>query len=280
MTKKTRLIAGSLTCLLGVSHAAVVELWDFEDGTNGQAFTPAGDANGTGGSTGVSGTLMRGWNTEFGPSWTSTTSANGGSFGMRAVNQDGYVTEGALHNWTSSSWTVELSVYFNDLSGWETMIGRDGSTIAENESDFYFQRMGDGSGLFRLNYVDNDDNRWILPSTTVPVTGTWYGMAAVVDGVAGTISLYLDDGSGYALESQLTGLTGDLGIKDSGLNWTFSRGWYGGGFVDHTDATYDNIRFSDTALPTSELIAVNPVPEPAASALLVLGSLALLRRRR
>jgi hypothetical protein len=280
MTKKTTMIAGSLTCLLGVSQAAVVELWDFEDGTDGQAFTPAGSPNGTGGSTGANGTLMRGWDTFNGPSWTSTTSVNGGSLGMRAVNQDGYLTEGSLHNWSSSSWTVELSVNFNDLSGWETMIGRDGSTIAENESDFYFQRMGDGSGLFRLNYVDNDNNRRILPSTKVPVTGTWYGMAAVVDGAAGTISLYLDDGSGYALDSQLTGLTGDLGLKNSALNWTFSRGWYAGGFVDHTDASYDNIRFSDTALAPSELIAVNPVPEPAASALLGLGCLALLRRRR
>ena len=40
-----------------------------------------------------------------------------------------------------------------------------------------------------------------------------------------------------------------------GLNWTFGRGWYNGGFVDHIDGRMDNIRFSDVALPNEDLIS-------------------------
>lgn len=290
LSKKVIVAAGTMSALVGASQGAVIEFWDFEDGTAGSAFTPAGTGNGSGGSTGVNGTLMRGWDATYGGYFTSTTLPNGGNISAEFNNQDGYVTEGALHNWSSPNWTLELSVNFDDLGGWETMVGRDGSTVGSPESDFYFQVAGNtgdaDSGQFRLNYVDNDGARHVLVSNTTLQEGVDYGLAAVIDSDAGSISLYVDSGSGYALDAQATDLSGDLGIANTGLNWTFSRGWYNGGFGDHTDASYDNIRFSDTALSAGDMIGisevqVSAVPEP--SGVLALGLLfgaSMLTRRR
>jgi len=50
------------------------------------------------------------------------------------------------------------------------------------------------------------------------------------------------------------------------LNWTFGRGWYNGGFVDHIDGRMDNIRFTTGALAKEDLIPL-AAPPPAPSGL-------------
>lgn len=281
-------------------NAAVVESWDFENATSPAAaggvptdgfwFTdtqaPRSEASGSNGSLGVNGTLIRGFNEVFGPQFDSdVVNPNGGSFSMDTVDDsgDGYVTEGALHNWSASDWTLQMHVYFDDMGTWETLAGRDGSTVASPESDFYFQKMGDGSGQWRINYVASDDTRHILVGNTVMQAGQWYGLAVVADSTAGTLTLYVDNGSGYSQDGQLTGLTTDLGIKSSALGWTFARGWYNGGFGDHIDGRLDNIQFDDTALASGDLLSLG-IPEPSS---IMLGSLACVaaglggaRRRR
>lgn len=270
--------AASVSC-----HATTIAFWNFEGGAANQPFTPIGQPNGSGGAVDTAnGILMRGWNDFYGPSFTTTTSPNGGSLAMSNADnhQDGYVTEGALHNWSPTAWTIECTVYLEEIGGWDTMIGRDGSSQGEPESDFYLVNNGIDD-KFRINLDTVGGQRWILDGNYTVATNTWYAIAARSDGQ--TLSLWLDNGTGYQQVGSL-----DISAQSIAQNalpgtantWTFGRGWYNGGFVDHIDGRMDNIRFSDVALAPQDLIPLNPVPEPAATALLALGGLALLRRRR
>jgi hypothetical protein len=258
------------------ANAAAVAYWNFEDGSAGESFTPTGEPNGSGGSVDtVNDILMRGWNTTYGPSFTSTTAPNGGSLAMRNNIQDGYVTEGAIHNWSPAQWTIETTVNLNVVSGWKTLIGRDGSTVSSGESDFYLQKNG-ATGMFRVNLITAGDERVAFDGNFTIQAATWYGLAIRSDGT--TLSMWLDDGSGYQEIGSADYSGTNNALKGSALNWTFGRGWYNGGFVDHIDGSMDNVRFSDTALAPQDMIAL--VPEPSAAALLALGSVTMLRRRR
>jgi hypothetical protein len=282
MKNPTRFSISSFAALLLLalpSHAATIAHWDFEDGTAGQSFTPDGDPNGSGGSVDTaSGILMRGWNTSFGPSFTASTAPNGGSLAMRNNSQDGYVTGGALHNWAPEVWTIEATVSLVSLAGWRTVIGRDGSSVASPESDFYLQNNGIDN-KFRVNLVTASGERVVFDGNYNIQTDAWYALALRSDGV--TLSMWLDDGSGYQMigsQNYLGASPADNALRASNHTWTFGRGWYNGGFVDHINGSMDNIRFSDTALAPSEMIAL--VPEPTSTLLAALGGLALLRRRR
>jgi len=264
-------------------QSATVALWDFEDGVDGQAFTDfdGGAANGSGGSVDtVNGTLIRGWDNYWGPGWTSIPT--GLAMNNADNHQDGYVTEGALHNWAPTAWTIEATVYLEEIAGWETLIGRDGSSQAESESDFYLVNNGIDD-KFRINYDSAGGTRWVLDGDYGVQVNTWYALAAVSDGV--TLSMWLDDGSGYASVGSLdisAQSVADNAFPVSALNWTFGRGWYGGSFVDHIDGKMDNIRFSDVALASGDLIALDSllVPEPSTLALAGFGLLGMLMARR
>ena len=263
--------------LASYSSAATIAMWDFEDGVDGQAFTPSGDANGSGGSVDTANSiLMRGWDSYYGPSFTSATSDHTGLAMSNAdSHQDGYVTEGALHNWSPTAWTIEATVYLESIAGWNTLIGRDGSSQSEPESDFYLTNNGIDD-KFRINIDTTGGQRWILDGDYTVETDTWYAVAAMSDGE--TLSMWLDDGTGYQMVGSLditSQTVAENALPDTALNWTFGRGWYNGGFVDHIDGRMDNIRFSDEALASSALIPLNVVPEPSSLVLLGIAGLGL-----
>lgn len=274
--------------------AETVAYWNFEDGTAGAEFTPAGSEPGTGGSADVvTGTLARGYDVAYGAEYTDQTPPLGddlamnlviGGDGAEDVTSDAYITEGPLFNWSPSAWTIETSVYLRNIDGFRTMIGRDGSSQAEPESDFYLANNGIDN-QFRINYDTVGGQRWVLdgqPEGGVQAD-TWYGVAARSDGA--TLELLIDDGSGFEVVSSLdisAQTAADNALIPAEFNWTLGRGWYNGGFVDHVDGIMDNVRFSDEAVATGDLLAIGAVvPEPTtAGLLLALGGLGLARRRR
>ncbi|GHC66799.1 LamG-like jellyroll fold domain-containing protein [Roseibacillus persicicus] len=273
-----------------LAHSAVVEYWDFENGTAGP-LTPAGEPSGSGYAEGLNGNRIHGWDSAGGAGYTTDTSPNGGALGLSSANQDGYIFSGdtgeTLLGWTSPNWTLEMHARIDDLNGWETLFARMGSSYGAAESDLYFQRRGDqgANGQFRLNYVPNmsgsatNADRLVLNSTISLTQSTWYGIAVSADSTTGTISMFIDDGSGYALDSQLTGLSGDLGVTPGTDNYAFFRDYYNGGQSNNTTGVIDNVRFSDSALEAGDLIPL-AIPEPTSSLLGSFGLLALLRRRR
>ena len=278
--QKACLVAGIAFATIS-SSAATVAFWDFESGVAGQPFNPASGGGGAGSLDSANGILMRGWSDFYGPGYTSATSPNGGNIAMNNADnhQDGYVTEGALHNWGATAWTIETHVYLDEIAGWETLIGRDGSSQAEAESDFYLANNGIDD-KFRINFDSVGGQRWVLDGNYNVQINTWYALAARSDG--STLSLWLDDGSGYAQIGSLdisSQSAAQNALPATMLNWTFGRGWYGGSFVDHIDGRMDNIRFSDEALSPSQLIPLT-VPEPSMLALGGLGAAMMFIRRR
>ncbi len=251
------------------AQGVTVAHWDFEDGVDGLSFSedPDGGSVDT-----VGGVTMFGYDDYWGPSWTSATSDGTGLAMNNADNhQDGYTTgagAATLNAWSPSTWTIETHVYLDEISGWETLIGRDGSSQAEPASDFYLSNNGIDD-QFRIDIDTVGGERWVLdgePAGGV-LTNTWYGLAARSDGV--TLSLWLDDGfTGYQqigsldISSQSVADNALAAVEADGTtvhNWTFGRGWYNGGFVDHIDGKMDNIRFSDVALDSGDLIPLEVV---------------------
>lgn len=256
---------GEQTAETRATTQGTLAFWNFEDGVNGRAFTPAGSANGTGGSVDIAnGTLMRGYDANLGPSWTSATPPNGGSLAMSNADnhQDGYVTEGPLHGWSPTAWTIECTVFLEEISGWKTLLGRDGSSQGDTQSDFYLQKNGIDN-KFRINIDTVGGQRWILDGNYTAQANTWYALAARSDG--STLSLWLDDGTGYKQIGSLdisSQSVAQNALPGTTLNWTFGRGWFNGGLVDKIDGRMDNIRFTTGALAPAQLItrsALTPV---------------------
>ena len=168
-----------------------------------------------------------------------------------------------------------------ETNGWKTIIGRDGSSQAEPESDFYLSSNGIDN-KFRVNIDTVGGTRWILDGDVVARPNRWYGLAVTSDGQALTMYIDMGDGSGYTSVGSLdmsAQTIAENALGQNGSNWTFGRGWYNGSFVDHINGYLDDVRFSDVALGAEDLIGVQ-IPEPATMALLGFGALVMLRKRK
>ena len=260
------------------AYGATVAHWDFEEGTPGVSLAAAGGALDITGN----GNTMWGYDDYWGPGFTSVTPTS--SVGLRNADyhQDGYTVGAPVNSWSPTTWTIELAVRLNDVSGWKTMIGRDGAThdqdasgTAGPESDFYLSNNGIDD-RFRINFDTVGGVRYILDSSILPVANKWYGLAVTCDGT--TLTMYVDEGyHNYVSVGSLTlDPLNDNAMAQINQNWTFGRGWYNTWYVDHIDGYMDDIRFSDVALAPGDLIGI---PEPATLILLGLGALVMRRKK-
>jgi alpha-N-arabinofuranosidase len=240
------------------ARAATIAHWDMEDGTEGAALSSMPDG-GTVDS--VNGSVMRGYSSTYGPSFSDETSTGSGLSAYCNGSQDGYTTSAAINAWSPDIWTIEMSVRLNDISGWETLIGRDGSSNGDSESDLYLQK-NNVDGAFRINYETVTGQRWILDGDFAVEAGQWYHLAVTSDGA--TLTMYCDklDGAGYQVIGSLdisSQTPAENALAASGDNWTFGRGWYNGRFTDYITGYFDNVRFSDAVLTPHEFLGYNPV---------------------
>lgn len=188
------------------------------------------------------------------------------------------------------TWTIEASVSFRTTGGWQTFVGKDGFQVATNGGDMaaaslYFQKVGDGTQLFRLNFVDAAGNTHIANSTTTAVVGDWYHLAATSDG--SWLRLYVNGVEEKAVDLSGSANSAMVALDESAFegtgttvpySWSLARGMYNDGHGDRLDGYLDDVRISDLALSPSEFLFI---PEPSTLVLLGLGGmLAALRRRR
>ncbi len=238
--------------------AATIAHWDFEDGVDGVAFS----AMPAQGSVDIAnGIVMFGYDSTWGPAFSSDTLDGFGLCSRHNGSQDGYTVDAAINAWSPVTWTIEISAKLDHMSGWQTLIGRDGSSFSTQESDFYLQK-NSVDGAFRLNMAAVDGSRYILDSSLVPEAGRWYRLVLTSDGTV--ITMYVDalDGAGYQVVGSLT-MTGatpaDNALAATNYNWTFGRGWFNGSFTDRITGNLDNVRFSDVVLSPEQFLGYSPV---------------------
>ncbi len=260
-------LAICLTAFLAIcacAQAATVLHYNFEDGTPNTPMNnyPETQQNGAIGTADLSGNgyHMHAWDDYWGPMFSQLrqTPTGVGLSAMHDGHRDGYTLADGIRLWSPSRWTIELSFKLDSVSGWLTLIGRDGAAQYNGQdidaaAAFYIQKSGD-NGAIRVNFATVSGERIWVDSSLFPVPGQWYHFAVVVDG--DRIDMYADylDGNGFQ-EAGTHMLT--PGIDHSLLptgNWTFGRGWFGGNFVDHIAGNLDDIRFSNVPLTPDQFL--------------------------
>ncbi|MCP5537517.1 MAG: LamG domain-containing protein [Akkermansiaceae bacterium] len=243
------------------ANAALLLHYTYESGTisggtvNDQS--PGGTADGVrsgGGSFAVSTTAIEGTQ-----SLNNTTSI--------AINKgplDSTSNEATIASWYKGT---DSSGYFFD-QGQDRFV----SSVARNTASFAVWRGG--------TWYDSG------VSTSIIADDEWHHIAFVWshDGTDATATIYVDgtaiDWGGGATTKTLTG-KGKISLTNDGIG-AYQRLFSGntGATQDQLNGLFDDTRIYDTALSASEIASLAGVPEPSSAALLGLGGLALILRRR
>ncbi|MBN1818922.1 MAG: LamG domain-containing protein [Sedimentisphaerales bacterium] len=190
-----------------------------------------------------------------------------------------------LETITPAAFTIEASFKASDrVTGYYTIVGRDAAQVATENgalAALYFQAMPDRTLAIKFSDQDGYFHQ-AVSAAGIFVADQCYNMVGVSDG--STLSLYLNNKLIAQTDMTLSGSTDTAmaygtasgGDWEAGT-WSIGRGLYNSGHVDRWYGLLDEIRISDSALAPSEFLFV---PEPATMALLGLGSLAALRKRR
>ena len=288
-SKSFLLVGAAFGLALLPARAATIAYYDFSDGADGQEVNPTGSGSATGSMTvnggGDGSNGMVAWSLAASPNFTTSvvpatpypnTTAMSFAGGNDLYQQNPATSTLASTNFTDL--TIEAYVNFNNISGWQTFVGRDdngnpGSGTGAT-SLLYLAKSGANDG-FRVELITASNTSVQVNSTFVPTVGSWYHVAAVGDATAGTLTLYVD---GVSVGST-TGYDGLL--ANVANSWTLGRGQYAGNPADSINGYLDEVRISDAALAPSQFL--NAIPEPSACAALAgLAGLAIagLRRRR
>ncbi len=235
----------------------VIGYWDFEDGTPGALMNDTG-LTGQRGTVDLSGNdyHMYAWDDITGASFSAegVTPVGAGLSGRFDGLEDTYTDDAFIDNWSPAAWTIELAVKLDHLSGWQTLIGRDGSSSGTVKSDFYFQKE-DVSDRFRLDFYTVGGQRYMLDADFTVQAGQWYYLAAVSDG--STLTLYADklDGNGSQVVGALALNAGnDNALASPDAAWTLGRGWHNNNLVDQIAGNLDTVRFTGRALTPTEFL--------------------------
>lgn len=166
----------------------------------------------------------------------------------------------------TGSWTMEAVVNWNGtastLNGLMGQTGGNQIWLRESNGSFDYA-IGSGDAVASFGAID---------ISAAVADSQFHNIALVYDGAGGEVRAYLD---GVLLN---TNTDADIGTLGTLLNGTsdFRLGSYNGGSSEF-NGIMDQFRVSDTALTPAEFLAV---PEPSSTALLGLGGLALILRRR
>jgi hypothetical protein len=235
-----------LVLLLGIAAGTavadpnLVAWWEFDEGSG----SSAGDSSGYGNT----GTIN-------GATWVDD------QFGGKALSFDG-TDDGVVASVGSGSLamggdqlTIAAWIYPTSDSAWDRIVVRAGS--------YYFSRYNVSDPYNALYIMGSDPEGWSKSALGAVPLNTWTHVAFVYDG-SNAIS-YID-----FEYSNTTARTGNL------IN-TGDDVVIGGYDAEQFDGMIDDVRIYDRALTAGEIAAI---PEPATIALLGLGGLALLRKKR
>jgi hypothetical protein len=152
-------------------------------------------------------------------------------------------------NWVlGTSYTVEAWVNFSDLSGQDIICG--------SNSRWWLSRSLTDTGVSsgKFGFSANAGSWNSISSTTTPVVGVWYHVAATIS--SGTVSLYVNG---------VREATGSLSIATDNIDLLDIGNWNGGAFTYGTNGYISNLRLvkgsiiytgASFTVPTAPLTAV------------------------
>ena len=218
----------AINSLAATVNAGLGGYWKFDEGTG----TTTADASGNG----HVATL------QSSATWTT------GKIGSHALSLNGTPTSFAdvassVVN-TAQSFSVAAWVNLNSLSGFQTIVSLDGSSV----SAFFLQLKGD-TGTFAFTRLANDSTSsatTFASATIAPTIGTWYHLVGVYDASAKTLSLYVNG----SLQQTISYTSGWQGFGDT----IIGRGKYGGNPVDFVNGSIDEVHIYNTALSAKDAV--------------------------
>ncbi len=236
----------------------VVAHYRFEEGTVGSTASGAQDSSGGGRDMGeVIGSPTYSSNIPV-SLLPQTAEANDLSIDLSGGNYAIQGTDGdELSQVVFEDFTIEAWVRFNNVAGWQTIVGRDdrGRQNNNNDSLMYFQNAS-GSNVFRIVTYGVGGERYEINSGFVFQNNVWTHVAAVGDSQAGRITLYAN---GVEVASGADGFSG-LYQPDPATRWTIGRGQWGDNDAvgqsqgDWVNGDIDEVRFSNVALSPVEFL--------------------------
>lgn len=170
---------------------------------------------------------------------------------------------------TPAAWTVEAVFKAFDLTGNQTIVGRDGNNTDSSAALYLTTR---GTDL-AIAYTDIDGGLHNLQVAAGLLSNTWYTAAAASDGT--TLSLYLD-GSLIGTPLDLTETSTDTALQQGFGTWTVGEGMWGGSAADVFSGAIDEVAISNAALGPGTFV----IPEPATIGLIFLAGISSLLIRR
>jgi len=286
------LCAAAILTQAGLASANTVAYWNFEDGAANTYVPATGTADVSGnGNTLIPWTGDWDWYRANTPAATTPQTGAANTLSVQNANDWNAMKNTTLRTWNPAAWTIEAAFNTDRTGNYQTIVGRDsrGASSDANLSALYFAtRPG---GVMSIQFTDTAGNNWNINSAAgVVAANQWEAAAAVSDG--STLSLYLKNVTAGDLNYTLLGTLDISSSANSALSvgtgtgsdWvagdiTVGRGLWNGGHTDRVFGYIDDVRLSDTALSTSQLL-YSPVPEPGSMALAMLGGAGLLLWRR
>jgi hypothetical protein len=186
--------------------------------------------------TGFTGTLTNG------PAYSTL---GGGSLLLDASND--YIS--SLDPGLALPFTMSVWVYFNSLSGWQTIIGQD-TSISVPRGRFYFQRANANAvspnipGRITFSLIKSDGEVWAVNSQANPTTSTWINYTASIS--ATNMSLYQN---GVLQDS----LNGTFSLQAGTGPITYGVGWYDSILADYCNLNLGLVHIYNKALTASEV---------------------------
>jgi hypothetical protein len=179
----------------------------------------------------------------------------------------------------SGGWTIEASIMAQNLDAWQVWLGKDSNLSGPGDFQIKLNPFNDE---FFVEFRDSSDTVRSL-YTGVPATaGTWYDLVATADydGTDTTLSLYFKPSTVGIFGPPIVSTFAGGAFRNATGTWTIGRGMWDGGVTDFVQGGggIDEVRISSGALAPEQFLM--NVPEPSALALIGLGAMAMLRRRR
>lgn len=174
----------------------------------------------------------------------------------------------------ASSGVLSLSLWYRDPDAVvNTEIVWGNGVVSGKKPWIYVANGGSNDQKLVAEWPGTPNPQYLTSGNSVIVRDTWQHLVIVMDSNADTVKGYVN---------------GTLEINASGTNFTSEMGGHLGNVPNGTQtnvAMYDDVQFYDGELSSSDVnfLKNNPglvVPEPSSAALLGLGGLALVFRRR